>query len=156
MSSIVPFLECAHKEGFSATTARRTYRTIQLKLERVGYAAQTTFYIYRTGHKPEGSEFESESESESGAGSSSKRPRWLLVFSSPDDALAFAQRKHLKPTPRLLPVQLVQLLMAMLQHPAINALIFTEEYATVSPETHIPTLLHLNRTELIDMLKGYE
>ncbi len=161
MNTITPFLTRAQHQGFSAYAARNAYYTIEARLEGAGYPGTTTYYIYRIvqpkdqakpgsvepGEQPHEPSTNA-SETESGTN------RLLLVFSSPDSALAFAQHQRLRPTPRVLSVNLVHLLIALMQHATIRALIFTEETAAISPETRIPTVFHLDREELLDMLKG--
>jgi hypothetical protein len=77
----------------------------------------------------------------------------LLVFASPDDALAFAQRHQLQPSPRLVAMQLAQLLIVMVKHASIPLIIFTEEDAALSPDTQLPTILCLKRSEILAMLR---
>jgi len=141
MYDITNFLILAQQEGYVPKSARVAFHTIRAKLESVGYLASHTFYVYRTGKKLGGG---------AGGAESSRR---LLVFSSPDDALAFAQRNRLRPTPRLVPLNLAQLLAVLVKHASIRKIIFTEEDAAIAPDTQIPTVLCLNRSELLDMLK---
>lgn len=145
MQRLIAFLNIARKEGFNVQAAQAAFHTMESRLREAGYHDATTFYIYRTAPRMHGE----------GAGGAQKEPsRLLLAFSSPDAALAFAQHHRLKPIPRLLPVTLEHLLIVLVQQAAIQAVIFTEESAPVSPDTHIPTVLRLGRLELLDMLKG--
>lgn len=145
------FVKLAEQHGFGAQAARATLTTMQARLVEAGYRASTTFYIYRTAPRTEiaGSE-----PGDTAPAAHTERPRYLLAFASPDDALAFAQHHRIKPVPRLMPASLSQLLIALLQQPAIQALLFASEHAPVSPLTHIPTALRLDRTELEELLKG--
>jgi hypothetical protein len=161
MDTITPFLHKARHQGFSTYAARNAYYTIEARLEGAGYPGTTTFYIYRIVQPKDQAERKDDpqdagkQESHNAASDHAHEPnRLLLVFSSPDSALAFAQHQRLRPTPRVLSVRLAHLLIALMQHPTIRALIFTEETAAISPETRIPTMFHLDREELLDMLKG--
>ncbi|NJN66545.1 MAG: hypothetical protein HC884_07435 [Chloroflexaceae bacterium] len=143
------FLQLARQEGFYPDAALAAFNTIEASLNHAGYGQQATFYVYRMV-RHEGTE----AEAREAGGLEHEPTRLLLVFSSPDAALAFAQQHQLRPTPRLLSLNLAQLLATLVQRPAIKALIFSEEHAAVSPETRIPTVFHLERQELLVMLKG--
>jgi hypothetical protein len=136
------FLKAMEREGYVPQAAQRTFAAITTRLEQVGYRADTTFYVYRTGkhHATE-------------AGMRGELSRRLLVFASPDDALAFAQRHQLQPSPRLVAMQLAQLLIVMVKHASIPLIIFTEEDAALSPDTQLPTILCLKRSEILAMLR---
>lgn len=144
MSTITAFLGIALKEGFNLHRARATYKAVEARLAGMGYHANNCYYIYRIGNK----------QTQVGQGASTERPRVLVAFSSPDAALAFAQRNRFRPTPRLHTLHLAHLLAAMLQSPAISALLIAEEHAEIEPDTQIPTVFRLNRTDLVDMLRG--
>lgn len=147
------FLQLARQEGFYPDAALSAFNTIEASLNQVGYGGQTTFYVYRIIRR-EGGEAEGEAGKDPGA-PGAEPSRLLLVFSSPDAALAFAQQHRLRPTPRLLSLNLAQLLATLVQRPALRALIFSEENAATSPATHhIPTVFRLERQELLAMLKG--
>lgn len=145
MSYDTAFLKFLTKEGYTPKLAFAAYTIVRTKLEQSGYRANALFYVYRTSSKT------NDRGKEAGI---SERERWLLAFSSPDAALAFAQQHHLKPTPRLMSLHLVQLLAAMVKQTTIRMLIFTEEDAPVSPDTQIPTVFRLNRAEFLSMLRG--
>ncbi len=144
MSTITAFLAIAQKEGFNLQRARVAYKTVEARLARIGYHANSFYYIYRIGKK----------NSQVGEGASTERLRVLVAFSSPDAAIAFAQRNRFRPTPRLHTLHLAHLLAAMLQSPAISALLIAEEHAEIEPDTQIPTIFRLNRTDLLAMLRG--
>ena len=99
------------------------------------------FYVFWTGGTGRG-----------GAGSGG-RARTLLAFRTPDAALAFAQRNSLAERPRLRRLTLLQLCHAMLQEPAIGALIIAAE---VDDQLIVPGQMppgtHLERAELVRRL----
>jgi hypothetical protein len=144
MDNVTTFLEVAQQEGFQSRAAIKVFGTITIRMARSGCAADATFYVYRTSQTPGGEK--------KGFGGT-VRPRWVLVFFSPDSALVFAQRHHVRPTPRLISMNLAQLLAILVKQDSIQALIFTEEGATISPDTHLPTILRLDRSELLDQLR---
>lgn len=148
MSANATFLEIARQHGYTPQAASNVFDIVRARVERVGYLVQTTFYVYRSNTKraPEGSSTTHDYHTP-------ERQRWLLVFSSPDSALAYAQRHRLRPTPRLHALTLAQLLAVMLQQSTIQALIFTEEGAPLAPDIPVPTVFRLNRFELLDLLR---
>jgi hypothetical protein len=126
----------AHTTSVAAVRA-----LIELVRAQVG---ATQFYIFWT------------SGGRGGAGGTG-RSRTLLAFRTPDAALAFAQRNHLASPaerPRLRRLTLLQLFHAMLQEPAIAALIVAAE-AEIQPSAagQIPTDLRLERSELVRRLR---
>ena len=91
-----------------------------------------------------------------GAGSGA-RARTLLAFRTPDAALAFAQRNRLASAaerPRLRRLTLLQLCHAMLQEPAIGALIIAGE-GDDQPAApgQMPPGTRLERAELVRRLR---
>jgi len=92
-----------------------------------------------------------------GAGRDAGRTRTLLAFRTPDAALTFAQRNRLASAaeqPRLRHLTLLQLCHAMLQEPAITALIVaTEDEAQPIAAGQIPPGMRLERAELVRRLR---
>lgn len=108
-------------------------------------AGVDTFYVFWTGS--------------GGAGiprQSTGRARTLLAFGSPDAALAFAQRNGLsgaRERPRLRRLTLLHLLHAMLQEPAIGALVIAaEDEQTPLAAGQLPPGLRLERAEIMRRL----
>jgi len=92
-----------------------------------------------------------------GGGRDAGRTRTLLAFRTPDAALAFAQRNGLAGAaerPRLRRLTLLHLCHAMLQEPAIAALIIaTEAEEQPSAAGQIPPGMRLERAELVRRLR---
>lgn len=149
MSANATFLEIARQHGYTQQAASNAFDIVQARVKRAGYLVQTTFYVYRntTKRAPEDSRPGHEHHTP-------ERQRWLLAFSSPDSALAYAQHHRLRPTPRLHALTLAQLLAVMLQQSTIQALIFTEEGAPLALDIPVPTVFRLNRFELLYLLRG--
>lgn len=152
MEPLGDFLAVSQQQGISPDKARAAYHSIEATLENRGYKPDAVFYGYRTGVRDD-------PKSRGEAFSQASR-RLLVVFSSPDAAIAFVQRNRmLSAMPRLVTLHLAQLLTLLLKHPAIGSLVVAEEYAEVSwdmGELNIPARFRLDRIELLDMLKGPE
>ena len=108
-------------------------------------AGALQFYIFWT------------SRSSRGAGRDAGRTRTLLAFRTPDAALTFAQRNGLASAaerPRLRHLTLLQLCHAMLQEPAITALIVAaEDEEQPIAAGQIPPGMRLERAELVRRLR---
>jgi hypothetical protein len=92
-----------------------------------------------------------------GGGGDAGRTRRLLAFHTPDAALTFAQRNGLADAterPRLRHLTLLHLCHAMLQEPAITALIVAaEDEEQPIAAGQIPTGMRLERAELVRRLR---
>jgi len=92
-----------------------------------------------------------------GSGRDAGRTRTLLAFRTPDAALTFAQRNGLASAgerPRLRHLTLLQLCHAMLQEPAIAALIVAaEDEEQPVAAGQIPPGMRLERAELVRRLR---
>jgi hypothetical protein len=141
------FTDIARQHGFDADKAHAALAAMLAHLRAQGHVVHTTYFIYRTGSQP------GEGDARPAA---AIRTRSLLVFVTPDTALAFAQRNNLLPTPRLSRLSITQLLAILVQHPAIQTLVFVaepQEHETL-PVGRLPDGLRLERTLLLRMLKG--
>ncbi len=135
------FIGIAQQYGFSVESAQIVLDQISMQLSMQGYARHTVFYVYRISKPPEGS------------GSSAGRARLLLAFPSADAALSFSQHSGLGTTPRLLAMNVSQLLSVLLQRPSIGALLFATE--TEAPSVnYLPHGFRLERTTLLALLQG--
>lgn len=151
MGTSTLFVERAQQQGYHEVAAYAAFTAICARLSHQGYPPEKrAFYVYRTAGAGRGGG------DIGGIEEPPPRPRLLVAFATPDAALAFAQHNRLRPVPRVVPMHLAQLLAALLQHPTIQALIFSDEQASRAPDTHIPTIIHLSRAELLDILKGNE
>lgn len=103
------FGEAATQQGRSVEGAIQLLRQLETQL------GSGPFYVYRLGDTPSG-----------GSGGAAKQ-RTLFAFRSGDDALAFAQRNRLGPTPRLLRLTLAQVLTIMLHRPSVEAVLFVAD-----------------------------
>lgn len=135
------FVGIAQRYGFSGEVAQTVLDRIGMQLSLRGYARHTVFYVYRTD-KPA-----------AGTGGSAGRARLLLAFPSADAALSFAQHSGLGVTPRLLAMNVSQLLSVLLQRPAISALLFATETEAPSANS-LPCGFRLERTTLLELLQG--
>jgi hypothetical protein len=103
------------------------------------------FYIFWTSRGGQGG---------SGEGG---RARTLLAFTTPDAALAFAQRNQLggpATRPRLRRLTLLHLFQAMLQEPMIAALVITTETAEQPIRAgQLPPGMRIERAELVRRLR---
>ncbi|MFV9503484.1 MAG: hypothetical protein AB4911_02845 [Oscillochloridaceae bacterium umkhey_bin13] len=138
------FIGVARSQGYPPEAAVAALAAVRARLAEAQITTRR-FYIYRTGDGGVGS---------AGATSqSSGRPRLLLAFQSPDDALAFAQATGLGSSPRLVPLSLGQILAAIIQRPAIVALLIAE--STLTPLIGgLPPGLRIERAALIELLAG--
>ncbi|MCS6881053.1 MAG: hypothetical protein RMK84_01800 [Oscillochloridaceae bacterium] len=136
------FIEVARAHGFSAEAAAAALATLQARLAERGVQTRR-FYGYRTTGGASGA---------SEGGREAPRPRLLLVFPSADAALGFAQRHRLGRSPRLVALSLSQALAALLQRPAIQALLIADEQAEEAAPG-LPPGLRLERKALLDLLR---
>ena len=125
-----------------ATSVAAVQRLIDSTRDQVG-AVQ--FYIFWTSGEARG------------GASNSSRTRTLLAFTTPDAALAFAQRNQLAgpaTRARLRRLTLLHLFQAMLQEPTIIALVITTETAEQPIRAgQLPPGLRLERAELVRRLR---
>lgn len=143
------FYDVVRQSGLNAEAASLAFERVHSWLLERGHAAQSRYYIYRTGKRGLGADTP-----QAAAEAASARPRTVLAFANADTALGFAQRHNLRPTPRLLRMSLAQLLAVQVQRPLIMRLIFVDEPLTIATTTHLPTGMVLNRERLLHMLKG--
>jgi hypothetical protein len=134
-----PLIEAARAQGFAEDAAEAALATFQARLAAQGLTA-ARLYCFRTG----------------GGGSGGDTPtpparlRLLLAFSSADAALSFAQRKGLGRSPRLITLSPAQALAALLQRPAIGALLVADDAA--AEHSDLPLGVRLERAELLALL----
>jgi hypothetical protein len=84
-----------------------------------------------------------------------RRARTLLAFTTPDAALAFAQRNRLNvgDRPRLRRLSLLQLVQATLREPAIAAILFVADRGDGAPTAgSLPAGVRVERGDLIRSL----
>jgi hypothetical protein len=86
------------------------------------------------------------------------RQRMLLAFTTPDAALAFAQRNqlaHAGEPARLRRLTLLQLIQAVLRAPAISALLIADDGADEqTPVGQLPVGIRIARADLLRQLEG--
>ena len=90
----------------------------------------------------------------SGNPSSNTRKRVLLAFTTPDMAIAFAQRNHLAEDPselRLRRLNLAQIILAMVRDDSIRELIVASDIETTVVGT-LPEGFRLKRSDLLQQL----
>lgn len=152
MNDTALFIGIAERHGFSPQAARATFDNVTQRLhvrrfQTAGLHPTTfklsSFYIFRSGGGSGG-----------GSGETGGRQRLLLAFPSADAALSFAQRNGLGPAPRLVRMTVAQLLATLMQRPVISALIFADEFTDMPHERALPPGLRLERSALLDLLKG--
>jgi hypothetical protein len=138
------FAEAARRQGFDADAASAALAVVEARLAEQGLAARRYFCFRSAGAGPPGGEGE--------AAEPPARPRLLLVFPSADDALSFAQRSGLGASPRLTALSLAQALAALLQRPAIGALLVAGAAPAPDGPRALPPGLRVARDELIALL----
>ncbi|ABX05290.1 MAG TPA: hypothetical protein DEF47_15000 [Herpetosiphon sp.] len=98
----------------------------------VAHLAQTHYYHYLARPKPQ---FDDDSDENTAAQS---KPRHVVLFRTPDDALSFAQRIRIGETPRVRQISRENMIWHMLNDEAIVRVIFFEQ-----PLEELPTGLNL-------------
>lgn len=143
MSDHGPFVELARREGFSPAAAAAAQAAVEARLAARGPAPRRLYcFRSRGGGGPAGD----------AAGGPPARPRLLLLFPDADSALGFAQRHGLGPSPRLTALTLGQALAAMLQRPAIGALLIVGRDEQQPAAAGLPAGLRVERAELLALL----
>ncbi len=142
MSDNTIFLETALQYGYNLGAASAALAVVLARLEAAS-VPERRFYLYRT---PRGVEQGIDPTTTPG-----ERPRHLLAFQSADTALAFAQQRGLGISPRLVNLELEQLLAVLIQRPAITTLIVVDETAPI-PTEGLPAGVRIERTTLLAML----
>ncbi len=149
MDEIAIYLDTAQQYGYQQQLARRALDQVMAWLhERYPLRRQSpehmAFYIFRSG---------SRSAEPADAAASPARPRILLAFTSADAALGFAQQATVAAAPRLLRLSLPRLLAALIQRPAISALIFVDDLDERRTTAGLPDGFRLDRGALLELLK---
>jgi hypothetical protein len=143
MATPSPFIAVAQQHGYGEAAARETLATIAGRLAEHRLTARRLF-CFRSGGAGAG-----------GDGASAPppaRPRLLLAFQSADAALGFAQRSGLGAAPRLVSLSLEQALAALVQRPALGALLIADDSETTL--RGLPAGLRIERAALIELLAG--
>lgn len=127
--------------AFAETHAASLPAVRALVEEIVAATGATSFYIFWT------------SSSGGGGAGPTRRTRVLVAFSSPDAALAFAQRNQLvgAERPRVRQLSLLQLFHVVLSTSAIRGLLLAGEADEETPG-RLPAGLQLARTEILERL----
>lgn len=143
MTDSSAFIAVAQQHGFGEAAARGALATIAGRLAEHRLTARRLF-CFRSG---------SSSRNDDGPPASPPaRPRLLLAFQSADAALGFAQRSGLGAAPRLVSLSLEQALAALVQRPALEALLIADDSETIV--RGLPTGLRIERAALIELLAG--
>lgn len=140
------FVDVARQHGYSVVAAQAALAAVHARLSEGGVSARR-LYIFRTGDGGVGG-------ADASPGEATGRPRLLLAFQSADTALAFAQGGGLGASPRLVTLSISQLLAAMVQRPAISALLVADEDDTPARPGHLPPGTRIERAALIELLAG--
>lgn len=140
------FIGVALRQGYSTRAAQSALAAVRARLAEGGVADQC-FYIYRTSDS-------GLSGDKTPAGEAPGRARLLLAFQSADSALAFAQGAGLGASPRLVALSLSQALAALIQRPAIAALLIAAEDEERAAANNLPRGLRIERAALIELLAG--
>lgn len=146
MTDIALFIEVARQHGYSAEAAGAAIAAVRARLDEAGVRSRQ-LYIFRAGDGGVGA-------GEGGQGEAPSRQRRLLAFQSPDAALAFAQSAGLGAAPRLVGLTLGQVLAAMIQRPAIDALHVADEDFAPTPPGTLPPGTRIERVALLELLAG--
>lgn len=145
MSDSLLFVGVARRHGYSVAAAQAALAAVRARLSEGGVVARR-FYIFRTGAGGVGGE--------PAPGESTGRQRLLLAFQSADAALAFAQGAGFGASPRLVTLTIGQLLAAMVQRPAIAALLVAHEGDAPARPGQLPPGTRIERAALIELLAG--
>ncbi|NOK61762.1 MAG: hypothetical protein GFH27_549281n117 [Chloroflexi bacterium AL-W] len=124
--------EIATMQGIDITQVRSTLLALHTQ---IGNERLYIFWVTRKGAKP----------------ASGQRERVLLAFTTPDVAIAFAQRNGLAPNPselRLRRLSVTQLVLAMVRDESIRELIVAADLATEVIGT-FPEGFQLKRSDLL-------
>lgn len=140
------FITSALQQGYSAAAAEAALAAVSGRLRAAGVGGRR-LYIFRTGEGGAGG-------GEGAAGEAPSRPRMLLAFQSADAALAFAQRAGLGVAPRLVSLTLGQALAAIVQRPALAALLVADEAGAPAPQAGLPPGTRIERAALLELLAG--
>jgi hypothetical protein len=131
----------ADEHGISVASARMLFDALRVQ------TGAKSFYVFWTAGAGAGA---------SGGG----RQRTLLAFTTPDSALAFAQRNQLGSAgeqPRLRRLSLLQLVQAMLREPAITALLVADEGADQpTPAGRLPAGTRIERADVLRRLQEHD
>jgi hypothetical protein len=138
MNDEVGFDEAARQLGATTTAAMRVLRNFEQQI------AAGTYYVFRVGGGEGGSE--------GGGGGGEGKKRTLFAFRTGDDALTFAQRNRLGPSPRLLRLSMAQLLTIMLHRPNVEAVLFVAVVDDTMRPGRRPEGQRVTRTELLEAL----
>lgn len=146
---IALYLDTARHHGYQPHSARRALEQVAAWLnERFPCQQQApetrAYYIFRSG---------SQAAESDATTTPPPRPRTLLAFTSADAALAFAQQATLTVSPRLLRMSLPRLLAALIQRPAITALLVVDDLDEHRTTTGLPDGFRLARGTLLELLK---
>lgn len=134
------FRKAAQQQGIALDVADRILAHYR---ETIGY---DSFYAYRIeSPKLEGT---------SNASAANQRKRTLLVFRTGDDALSFAQRNRLGPTPRLLRLSLAHILATLLHRPALEAVLFVTIVDDHIKPGQYPDGIRVQRSHLLEALQA--
>jgi hypothetical protein len=152
MDETAIYLDTAQQHGYPQQSAHRALDQVVAWLHerqplRLQHPDQLAFYIFRSGSQAADPGEPAEPEV------SPARPRILLAFTSADAALGFAQQATVAVSPRLLRLSLPRLLAALIQRPAITALIFVDDIDERRTGAGLPDGLRLDRGVLLELLK---
>lgn len=141
-----PFITIALQHGYSEEAAEAALVAVRGRLDEAG-AGGRRLYIFRTGDGGAGG-------GDGASGEAPSRTRLLLAFQSADAALAFAQRAGLGAAPRLVSLSLSQALAAIVQRPAIGALLVADEADPPISQAGLPRGTRIERAALLELLAG--
>jgi hypothetical protein len=137
------FIGVALQHGFSEGAAREALAAVAARLAGRGLTARRLFCFRSPAGGPGGGD---------GAAAPPARPRLLLAFQSADAALGFAQRSGLGAAPRLVTLSLEQALAALVQRPALGALLIAADED--ADARGLPAGLRIERATLLELLAG--
>lgn len=139
------FIEIARQHGFGLEQAHNVLGMVRAWLQARGHPpTAASFYIYRAERSAPGG----------ASGTAGQRLRLVLAFATADSAFSFVQRSKLAGMPRLMRVSVSQLLAVMVQRSDIGAVLIADEPMEMLPATHLPAGLRLERTRVLEKLKG--
>jgi hypothetical protein len=140
MGAASPFIAAAQEQGFGEAAARGALASVAALLAERQLTARRLFCFRSAGGGA----------GDGGAPPPPARPRLLLAFQSADDALSFAQRSGLGAAPRLIALSLEQALAALVQRPALGALLIAGDSEAAAGA--LPAGLRIERAALLALL----
>lgn len=140
-----PFRAAALSLGYAEAVARLALQRLLAQLQQAGIATERAHYLFRGGPPRD------HVDAAASASPPPSKPRTLLIFATPDSALAFAQQVGLGRSPRLVGLHPARVLAIAAQRPSIEALLFCAE-SEQFVANRMPLGRRVSRNEIVALL----